>query len=68
MIVANSARVIVAATADKLGTQGNHQVAELAQIDDLVVTADGSDAQLRGFRDAGIRIQRVPAAPAARSR
>ncbi len=54
-----SARVIVAATADKLGTQAGCHVAALADIDDLVVDHVVAVTQLQPFVDAGIALHRA---------
>lgn len=55
-VVASSARVIVAATAEKLGTEGSHHIAALAEVDDLVLTTGTSETHLQAFANAGIRV------------
>ncbi|MCC4588018.1 DeoR/GlpR transcriptional regulator [Xanthomonas melonis] len=60
LVVANSSRVIVAASAEKVGTEANHHVAALAEIDDLVVTAGVSDTHLHAFASAGVAVHRLP--------
>lgn len=59
MMVAVGSRVIVVASAEKLGTEGSHHVAALSEIDDLVITAGASQAQLRAFADAAIRVHEL---------
>lgn len=56
LAVQNSSRVIIAASAGKLGSEGNYHVATLAEIDDLVLPGGAPDSQCTAFADAGIRV------------
>lgn len=58
--VPSSSRVIVAASAEKLGTEGSHHIVALSEVDDLVIAAGISDAHLQAFAGAGIRVHQLP--------
>lgn len=60
-LVANSSRVIVAASPEKLGTEGSCRIAELSEVDDLVLSTGASDLHRRAFANAGIRVHVVAA-------
>ena len=60
-LVAVSARVVVAATRDKLGTAAPFVVAPVAALHDLVIEADVPEAALAGFAGPDLRIHRAAA-------
>ncbi|WP_313437068.1 hypothetical protein [Stenotrophomonas sp.] len=45
---------------EKLGTEGSHHVAELSDVDDLVINAGTSAGHLHAFANAGIRVHQLP--------
>lgn len=59
-VVAASARVIIVAASEKLGARGTYQIADINEIDDLVVDAEAPELQLQTFTDAGIGVHRIP--------
>lgn len=59
-VVASSSRVVVAASLEKLGTEGSYHVAELSDVDDLVINAGTSAGHLQAFANAGIRVHQLP--------
>jgi DeoR/GlpR family transcriptional regulator of sugar metabolism len=64
MLVAQSRRVISAATNDKLATGAPFAVAALRVLSDLVLEADAPQAQVSALRQDGIEIHRAAALPA----
>ncbi|MGI3900370.1 MAG: DeoR/GlpR family DNA-binding transcription regulator [Janthinobacterium lividum] len=60
-LVANSARNVVALTADKLGTAASFVVAPIAALHDLIVEADASPAALADLARPGLTLHRAPA-------
>jgi DeoR/GlpR family transcriptional regulator of sugar metabolism len=58
-MIAAAAETVALATADKLGTVLPYVVAELAQVDRLVVELEGEDPALRPYADRGLVV--VPA-------
>jgi DeoR/GlpR family transcriptional regulator of sugar metabolism len=60
-IAAGSEQVLVAATADKVGTRAPFPIAPLTAIDLLLVEAGAPAAELSRIRDAGLPMEVVPA-------
>ncbi|WP_304305353.1 DeoR/GlpR family DNA-binding transcription regulator [Pseudacidovorax intermedius] len=58
-VVAASARVIVMASADKLGAQGYFHVAPLSELDDMVVDRLAPPFHRQAFADAGLAVHQV---------
>lgn len=58
-IIASSARVVLAATGDKLSRNSSFRFGVLEDVDDLVTTHDAPPAALQAFRDAGVRVHLV---------
>lgn len=56
MAVSSSSRVIVGASSEKLGCVGTYHVADLADIDEIVLPAGGSKPMLQMFTESGIRV------------
>lgn len=61
-LVAQSRRVIAAATNDKLGTSAPFGVAALRVLSDLVLEADAAQDMVMALQQGGLRIHRAPAA------
>lgn len=55
-IIASSARVVLAATGDKLQRTSSFRFGSLDDVDDLVTTPDAPDAALDEFRAAGVAV------------
>lgn len=60
-IVAASSRVIVVAGNEKLGARGTWHVANIAEIDDIVLDALAPAFHLKAFADAGLAVHQVAA-------
>lgn len=55
-ILASSARVVLAATGDKLSRTSSFRFGDIEDIDDLVTTRDAPQVTLDAFRVAGSRV------------
>jgi DeoR/GlpR family transcriptional regulator of sugar metabolism len=63
VLIAQSRRVIAAATSDKLGTSAPFATAAVSVLADLVVEADAPAEHVNAFAQAGIRIHLAAAIP-----
>ncbi len=61
LAIANSARVIITATSEKLGTEMGYHVAALSEIDDLVVEASAPPAQLQAIAESAVTLHQARA-------
>ncbi len=59
-LIASSSRVIVAASAEKLGTEGSHHIVGLSEVDDLVINTGTSESHLKAFAKWGVRVHQFP--------